>query len=87
MKNLEFLQKLKKKYKITEIITCILLPILIFLMVITTNNNITVLAYIFTILIIIDIIIGLFCGKKRKELNIQIYDVGVISQAIEDNKD
>lgn len=86
MKNIEYLKKTLKKHKIIRLITIILFIISIIVVAISAPKS-TVTATIFTFIAIPSVIIGLVEDRKIRKLKQQIYDVGVMSQAIEDTKE
>ena len=85
MNNIEYLQKELKKNKII-MWACIPLALISFT-IIGIYANITILATIAAIIGIISIIIGLLAEKKIKILKKQIYDVGTMTQALQDVKE
>ena len=85
MKNIEYLNKKLKIFKLIRLITIILFIPSAILRGITAPTN-QIIATIFTFIAIPSLIIGLFLDKKIKAIKNQIYETEIIKQAIEDTK-
>lgn len=85
MKNIEYLNKKLKNFKLIRLITIIIfIPSIILIGITAPINQIT--ATIFTFIAIPSLIIGLILDKKIKAIKNQIYETEIIKQAIEDSK-